>query len=57
MANVDPSLHVLCLSELEWSQLQMKLIGTSASHGWPFGGRSGSLKDSKDPKKGYGLHV
>ena len=40
MANLNPSLHVLCLPvELEWSQLQEKLFGTDASHEWRFGGK------------------
>ena len=41
MANLDPSLHVLCLA------VQVKLFETGASHGWQFGSRGGFPRGAK----------
>ena len=37
-------------SEMEWPQLRVKLFGTGASHGCPFGGGSVSRRSSKSPE-------
>ena len=45
MANVDPSLHVLCLAVV-WAGMVIapkEVIGIGTPHGWSFGGEGGTL--------------